>query len=267
MNDSIYHNVKLRDRFLKDIYFESIDKPQWFTLEDAHSHFDYVEFSEEHIMEFLMTLVEYELLEFDGKRRYRLSRSGFLELKKKYLLRATVKGVVKMVEKDLGTSLTISATAATLVALSVALLTKTDPKISFFDDPTHPKDNVEQIVKENLNLKLKSLEDYLKNTDDTISQKQISFLDIKFSGINERISGIEKNINNINNLLEDSPKKFVEISSIKKDLDNLQKQMAMISDYHKAEIDRLSNYLIAIIAFVATFLVVNIGISIFTSKK
>jgi hypothetical protein len=76
---------------------------------------------------------------------------------------------------------------------------------------------------------------------------------------------LSSNLFSLNSLLQDNPKRFVEISTINKDLEKLKEQIDSNNESLKREVDRISSYNNTLIVFMITFLVAYIGIGIFTN--
>ena len=87
----------------------------------------------------------------------------------------------------------------------------------------------------------------------------------EINSLKSNFSILSDNLQSLNSLLQDNPKRFVEIATINKDLNELNKQIQSNNESIKREVDRISSYNNTLIVFMITFLVAYIGIGVFTN--
>ncbi|MCW3107322.1 MAG: hypothetical protein JWQ09_1828 [Segetibacter sp.] len=80
--------------------------------------------------------------------------------------------------------------------------------------------------------------------------------------LRNRAENMQTDITALNNLLRDSPGRYVEIANISKDLSDLKSQYGHDFESMKREVDRISSYNNTLIVFMITFLVAYLAIGV-----
>ncbi|WP_286842736.1 MULTISPECIES: hypothetical protein [Sphingobacterium] len=161
------------------------------------------------------------------------------------------------VRKYKATSAIVSLAIGVIVALSFRFIFVKNNLSDFLPigDPTHPVEVVDSMINQKINNEIWFYKEQMKS-DTIVSNNYMKMVDVRLINVNERIKGIDSNINRINNLLEDTPQKFIEIASIKKELESIKSSQNDFYIRTSAELDRSSNFnigLIGLVAAIATF--------------
>lgn len=97
------------------------------------------------------------------------------------------------------------------------------------------------------------------------SSKRVAYTDEDLDLLKSQYTKLSENFMSLNNLLQNDPIKFLEIATIKKDIEDQKLQMNNNNEALKREVDRISSYNNTLIAFMITFLVSYIGIGVFNA--
>jgi len=238
---------------LKKLILNEPKRPDSYTFFRIYKFFDYKTHEEEEIKKALKSLVEGNYLIFDNGY-YSLSRETFLRLKQQYKFHILMYSDYNKIFIP-----AIFAVIASIISIFPGfdrLLKSSKPSTEF--------------SKSNIELRIEAIEDRLNNLEDTIQFKAINNHDTLQSSkeinvLRSKYSELSENLQSLNSLLQDNPKRFVEIATINKDLDELETKINNNNESLKREIDRISSYNNTLIVFMITFLVAYIGIGIFTN--
>lgn len=236
---------------LKKLILDNPSRPTFYVFSEIYRFFDYVTHSENEIKEALKNLVEHNyLVEYNGY--YSLTREMFLNLKQRYRFIIFLNSNTTLITLPL------------VMGMVAAILSIFPTFKNFFDNG---QDKIELPAKDKIELRFEQIENklssfdtlYIGNThkpDSTRITKEIVELKSQYLKLSD-------NVNSLNKLLQDNPTKFIEIATIKRDIDDIKKLVAGNDGSLKREVDRISSYNNTLIVFMITFLVAYIGIGVF----
>ena len=154
-----------------------------------------------------------------------------------------------------------------IIGLIVSMTTVVVNFESFFKSKKENHQNIEQnLTNSEENLKIRyNASDFEKLLQNIEKINKFDSLEIakEVAILKSDYSRLSNNLNSLNLLLQDDPTKFLEIAMIKKDIDDIKKQVENNNKNIQREVDRISSYNNTLIVFMITFLVAYIGIGVF----
>ena len=154
----------------------------------------------------------------------------------------------------------------TFIPLAIGLIAGVISFFLTFDSYKSDKREIIPIIKEEMSSKdLQNRYDFEKLLRDIERIGRFDSLEIAkdIAILKSDYSRLSSNLNSLNSLLQDDPTKFLEIAMIKKDIDDIKKQVENNNKNIQRDVDRISSYNNTLIVFMITFLVAYIGIGIF----
>lgn len=239
---------QLEKKLLKDLYLNNPNRPLEYTFSEIYSFFDFQKHTEEEILQVVNNLVERRFLIYK-REMYSLSRDTFLKLKDKYKF-------FVLLNSEYGKLI------VPLIISIIVAITSLFPNISNIFSKNSSKDKIEsqiQDLKKQLDVSIKESTIIL----DSLNINKTTPIEIKVEQLKLENKKILQNINSLNSLLEENPKKFVEIANLKRDIEDIKKEQNSNNESLQREVDRISSYNNTLIAFMITFLVAYIGLGIF----
>ena len=247
MDDSL---VKLENKILRKMILDNPNRPDKYKFNEIYRLFDYLVYREEEVKAALDSLVIKEIIVFENEF-YSLERSNFIYLKRKYRVTIFLNSRQNM--------MIIPILAATITAITTMIPETTN---FFLKDSYSEQLEVKNKIENKINILNKQLEDFYSKTPKEASYSN-GAIAIEIKKIKNQYSQLSENVKSLNSLLDENPRKFVEISSMKKDIDDLKKEIGNNDEAIKREVDRISSYNNTLIAFMITFLVAYVGIGVF----
>lgn len=242
---------KIEKLILKKMFFDNPSRPDYYKFSSVYKFFDYKVYEEKEIRNALNKLIENKLIE-EENGCFNLTRTSYLKLRQKYKL--------ILLLSDRRSSLYIPVLVG-FMATFISLLSS-DNIFSF-------KKSDSKTEKKDIELRLDIIEKHMSEIDKAYDNKSLAIDSVSFSneiiGLKKDFKDLSSNLYSLNALLQDNPKRFVEISTINKDLEKLKEQIDSNNDSLRREVDRISSYNNTLIVFMITFLVAYIGIGIFTN--
>ena len=242
--------TEIEKALLRKLILDEPSRPTSYKFSDIYRLFSYATHSEDEIKTALQNLAEYNYLVVD-KGYYSLTREMFLILKQRYRFHILLnsdynKVILPVIVGIVGAIISIIPTFKNLDSGQKK------------NEPT-AKDKIE-LRFEQIETKLSILDTlYIGNTyksDTARIVKEIIELKSQYLKLSD-------NVSSLNSLLQDNPTKFIEIATIKRDIDDIKKLVAGNDESLKREVDRISSYNNTLIVFMITFLVAYIGIGVF----
>ncbi|MEL1249026.1 hypothetical protein [Flavobacterium helocola] len=238
---------KLEKNLLKELILNQPNRPGEYTFSRIYRFFDYQKHSEDEIKKILKNLVDKNIL-IENNEIYSLTRDSFFQLKTQY-------------KYSILLSSEYSKFIIPFIVAIIASLISAFPdfeKLFIRDTETELNNKLEQDIKE--------IEKKLNSNTFIITKKnneKTSIVELEIQKIKKDYLELSENVNSLNSLLEDNPRKFVEIAAMKRDIEDVRKEINSNNESLKREVDRISSYNNTLIAFMITFLVAYIGLGIF----
>lgn len=238
---------KLEKNLLKELILNQPNRPGEYTFSRIYRFFDYQKHSEDEIKKIIKNLVDKNIL-IENNQIYSLTRDSFFQLKTQY-------------KYSIILSSEYSKFIIPFIVAMIASLISAFPdfeKLFIRDTETELHNKLEQDIRE--------IEKKLNSNTFIITKKnneKTSIVELEIQKIKKDYLELSENVNSLNSLLEDNPKKFVEIAAMKRDIEDVRKEINSNNESLKREVDRISSYNNTLIAFMITFLVAYIGLGIF----
>jgi hypothetical protein len=247
-------NLKqIKTELLRKIILNSPRRPIDYTVEELYDFLDYTKHSEKELKDVLQLLIDEKQIE-EENGNYALSRQAFLGLKKEYKARV-------FLNSELGRLFIPGLISLMMLVFVIIEL----PFISREKSDVTSKNEI-QIRMNDLEEKYDSLFFLLKRTEIIKdSSKRVAYTDEDLDLLKSQYTKLSENFMSLNNLLQNDPIKFLEIATIKKDIEDQKLQMNNNNEALKREVDRISSYNNTLTAFMITFLVSYIGIGVFNA--
>ncbi|MBL0738364.1 DUF5457 domain-containing protein [Flavobacterium sp. GN10] len=244
-------NQNLEKILLKKMILDNPNQPKRYTFSALYRFFNYETYSEEEIKEVLNKLISKNII-LEKNNIYSLNRNDFFRLKNKYKFHI-------LLNSD------FNKLVFPLIIGIIASVLSMFPKITNL--LTDKNQDIE--IQNKLDFEIRELEKKI-NRAYIIPQKKYNKSDtikIEILKIQKQYSELSENVNSLNSLLQDNPRKFVEIAAMKRDIEDLKREIKSNDESIKREVDRISSYNNTLIAFMITFLVAYIGLGIFNFVK
>ena len=243
---------KIEKLILKKMTLDSPSRPDYYRFSSIYKFFDYKVYDEKEIENALKKLVENKLIEED-KDYYNLTRATYLQLRQQYRFYILL--------NDRNTTFFFPL----LIGIMVAVLSG----VFSFGEIFKNKSSDSKEVKTEIEIRIENIEKHISEIDKIYNNK-LSTIDTlvlskEIFGLKKDFEDLSSNLSSLNSLLQDNPKRFVEISTINRDLEKLKEQIDSNNESMMREVDRISSYNNTLIVFMITFLVAYIGIGIFTN--
>jgi hypothetical protein len=236
---------------LKKLILDEPKRPTSYKFSGIYRLFDYETTSENSVKEAVNNLVQLDYLQED-KGYFSLTRETFLQLKQKYRILLLLN----------------SRNSTVAIAASIGLIASVATIIPEFGNWSKSDNEKSEIVtKDNVEVRINNIESKLAAYDSNYISNASKLDSASFARnvveLNSKYTKLSDNFNSLNSLLQDNPTKFIEIATLKRDIDDIKKQISSNDESLKREVDKISSYNNTLIVFMITFLVAYIGIGVF----